>query len=116
MAKEFRVRLSDGEFEFLNQIKENDPKIKNNHDLFALLMLDHLNLESFRASRLKNIDLNVQTFVELTGELAFKGRGFQDDNGLPITNVQVGSEFLSIKSAREKAKKRLEEQQKALEN
>ena len=116
MAKEFRVRLSDEEFEFLNQIKENDPKVKNNHDLFALLMLDHLNLDSIRARRLRNIDLNVQTLVELTGELAFKGRGFQDDNGLPITNVQVGSEFLSIKSAREKAKKRLEEQQKSLEN
>lgn len=116
MTKEFRVRLSDKEFEFLKQIKENDPKVKNNHDLFALLMLDHLNLKSLRASKLQNIDLNVQTLVELTGELAFKGRGFQDDNGLPVTNVQVGSEFISIKSAREKAMKRLEEQQKSLEN
>ena len=36
-----------------------------------------------------------------------KGRGFQDDNGLPITNVQVGSQYISIKSAKQKVKKEI---------
>ena len=93
--KEFRTQLSDEEWKLINEIREKNPAIKTAHDVLVLFVHDHLACK------------NLQTLMEVTGELMVKGRGFQDDNGLPITNVQVGSQYISIKSAKQKVKKEI---------
>ncbi|EEQ67926.1 hypothetical protein LBJG_00354 [Lactobacillus jensenii 1153] len=107
--KEFRTQLSDEEWKLINEIREKNPAIKTAHDVLVLFVHDHLACKNLQTELkdLKNINFNLQTLMEVTGELMVKGRGFQDDNGLPITNVQVGSQYISIKSAKQKVKKEI---------
>lgn len=111
--KEFRTQLNDEEWNLINKIRENNPAIKTAHDVLVLFIHDHIACQKSQdelqnlKNDLKNINFNSQILIEVMGELMVKGRGFQDNKGLPITDVQVGSQYLSIESARKKVKKEI---------
>src|SRR5699024_9700994 len=60
---------------------------------------------------LRNINLNTQATNEILGELMLKGVGFRDANNLPVTEVKIGSQYLGIKSAKNKIKEEIESRQ-----
>lgn len=118
----FRSALTEEDIEKLNEIKKENPNFSNNHELFKFL----LNLygkderESLKELRefekdylheLRELKLNQNTLLEVIGELMVNATGFRNSKGIPISDIDMGTDFIGIMQARKKAKGRIEAQQ-----
>lgn len=108
---EFRIFLNQKEAEELEKIRNENPGLQTNHDIYKTLVNSYLTKNDKQLHELRQLKLDVNTLLEILGQLMLEGVGFKNKQGTSIFEVNMGSKFVGVLSARKKVLNRIQEAQ-----
>lgn len=107
----FSIHLSEEEYEQLQEIKEENAGIKNNHDVYKILINSYFNHDEAQLHELRNLKLQLSILLEVVGQLMFESNGFKNKNGLPISEITLGADYIGVQNAKKRVLKKIRDVQ-----